>query len=741
MQRWTLNRNKNQEFLVLFWFSLKDGTNKEKGVFIIELLQCKVEEIVDLFDTLWGFFIQYELHTACDLTILEAEARIDRPEFERLKKSSKTRRYQCQLKEQIREWWEIPREEMICGIHYDDDKLSKNSLEAIWSFAKTRKDSRRTFLEQFSHRAQATLLKSTEKKKVFGAAFIEEVCSKTAGLKQKEIHHNQTNQNTHQPSGDLSKALDCFQRPRKSNVNYDLNTSTRSEATQPRASKRRCRASKVSCSKRPRPTLEHEKQPRYSAERSATLSVFLSFMSDQCNSLEIHLRSLGTKMADCGVDKDLQAIYMIVRTTRDKIQQQAQGLQAPTDKSQYGSSHPAVSDDMEQEMASMLSVYPDPRGKVSMQRTDTANTIVNSLNSFPECQPPNDCNVESTLRLLASPDFGDTILHQPSNSTHEQEGHNNWNSEDWSQTGESSMYQLQQDGLLSYPIDKEICTATGADQETPQNQLIGRGTESVLQLDAQQPVNQCIQGVSNRGEQPISVAMSIPSFAMESGCSPAANMDFSTPYLEPPLLNFGLEEHVFNQLPLHSTFLVQEARDAAASIILKYGLEDAFALAALHRHRLLPEGHIMVSSWGPCYDQYWTRSSSLLGFDEHEFDPIKFACDGDDWIPIDYQYKNSVDLKEAPSQFWRELQECVKSWGTEKALGIQRINNGHYVEYQEEEGEISIKLDHVEVDKGYLEPTAWAVQLLKDGNIAYTEIMHCPVRDPNDPKSHIGPVP
>ncbi|KAF2229441.1 hypothetical protein EV356DRAFT_571118 [Viridothelium virens] len=197
----------------------------------------------------------------------------------------------------------------------------------------------------------------------------------------------------------------------------------------------------------------------------------------------------------------------------------------------------------------------------------------------------------------------------------------------------------------------------------------------------------------------------------------------------------------FNQLPLHGIDLNQQARDAAASIIIKYGLQDAFAIAALHRHRLLPEGHIMVSSWGPHYDRYWTRSSKLTAFNEHDFDPTKFALDGDDWLPIDYQCKSSVGLKEAPSQFWRELQECVKSWCTEKALGIQRIHDGHYVEYQEEDGEMSIKANHVEIDKEYLMPTAWAVQPLKDGSITYTEIMHCPRRDPNDPKSHIGPVP
>ncbi|KAF2233473.1 hypothetical protein EV356DRAFT_567938 [Viridothelium virens] len=207
----------------------------------------------------------------------------------------------------------------------------------------------------------------------------------------------------------------------------------------------------------------------------------------------------------------------------------------------------------------------------------------------------------------------------------------------------------------------------------------------------------------------------------------------SSPIKELPTLGF-------NQLPLHTTQLPSQARDAVAAIIAKYHLEDEFAIAALHRHRLLPEEHIMVSDYDPDnHKQFYTRPTSLAGLNESELTPIKFALADDDiWIPVDCQRAVSTSLQEPPLQFWCDLQECIGSWGVQKTLGIQR-NNGKYVEYQEKEGELSVEVDY-EPDE-YFEPTAWAVQSIMGGSFIYTEIAHCPKRDPNDPKTHVGSVP
>ncbi|KAL9072735.1 MAG: hypothetical protein Q9157_004995 [Trypethelium eluteriae] len=208
--------------------------------------------------------------------------------------------------------------------------------------------------------------------------------------------------------------------------------------------------------------------------------------------------------------------------------------------------------------------------------------------------------------------------------------------------------------------------------------------------------------------------------------------------LEWRLSNNGPKD--FNQLPLHTTQLPSQARDAVAAIIAKYHLEDEFAIAALHRHRLLPEEHIMVSDYDPDnHKQFYTRPTSLAGLNESELTPIKFALADDDiWIPVDCQRAVSTSLQEPPLQFWCDLQECIGSWGVQKTLGIQR-NNGKYVEYQEKEGELSVEVDY-EPDE-YFEPTAWAVQSIMGGSFIYTEIAHCPKRDPNDPKTHVGSVP
>ncbi|KAL9078310.1 MAG: hypothetical protein Q9157_002773 [Trypethelium eluteriae] len=208
------------------------------------------------------------------------------------------------------------------------------------------------------------------------------------------------------------------------------------------------------------------------------------------------------------------------------------------------------------------------------------------------------------------------------------------------------------------------------------------------------------------------------------------------------LAMFVSKLYPFNQLSLHYTEVSKQARDAAAYIIVKYHLEDVFAITALHRHRLLPEEYIPVSSWDVNHhDRFWTRPTSLIGLDRNTLDPIKFMVSDNGWVSIDHQYKNLTGPKEPPSQFWDELGECLKSWGAEKALGVQRIYDGRYIEYQEEDGELSVKLDHMELDRDHLEPTVWAVQQAQDGNLTYTEIMHCPKRDPNDPKTHVGSVP
>ncbi|KAF2229442.1 hypothetical protein EV356DRAFT_521074 [Viridothelium virens] len=518
---------------------LRSGTDKEKAVFIIELLQCKAKETVNLFDTLWGFFIKNKLHTACGLTVAEAEAKVDRAEFERLKKASDVRHHQCQLKEQIREQWRIPQEEMICGTYCSDDKLGKNSLELIWSFVKTDKDSRGAFLAQFSRQAEAKSSKRTEKK-TFGAPFIREVCNKAVGLRRNEPHHTRTNQTEYPPLDHLLETQDRVLRRRISNLNYNLNTSTQSKETQPRPGKKQRMTSKDSCCTLSIPQdseltpyfegvcakcrsrlshyfgnhsitdrsstnqsilgAEYEKLPLHRVERSSALSAVLSFISDQMSLLGIHLHSLGTKLADSGVNKEeLQAIYMIVRTTQDKVRQQAQKSQAAEDNSHYGSSYPAASDDVDQGMASVASIFPETRCEVLEQSA------------------------------------GNTMLHRSSNDNHRQEGCDILGPENWINTGESSMRQLQQNSSLPYSINTDNRPFAGAGQEMPQHQRVSHGREEViLQLGAQQPVDQYVQRVSNGFQQPFKVATSNPPLTMACRSWPATNMDFSTHCLVSP---------------------------------------------------------------------------------------------------------------------------------------------------------------------------------------------------------------
>jgi hypothetical protein len=164
---------------------------------------------------------------------------------------------------------------------------------------------------------------------------------------------------------------------------------------------------------------------------------------------------------------------------------------------------------------------------------------------------------------------------------------------------------------------------------------------------------------------------------------------------------------------------------AANQLIATCGVEKAFQIHASHRHRPLPDNHVLVGAYVPHLRCYWsipTAIEQVLG-DEELYGNV-FAIDDGKWIATELLRGPPTILTTRETEFLRQYSDLVIRQGlTSFGLRLASLPTD-MVEFCFNPGVLLVNKQILRGDWSGLQYTCWRT-VIEDNKVSYEESLAC----------------
>ena len=174
------------------------------------------------------------------------------------------------------------------------------------------------------------------------------------------------------------------------------------------------------------------------------------------------------------------------------------------------------------------------------------------------------------------------------------------------------------------------------------------------------------------------------------------------------------------------------------AIIVKFNAQDNYRVRLLHRHRTIPEGHILLGTGISDPPGYWTRPIRISDIDLNEIHGHIYSIDAASLtkehnsnmrnaflFASEFREGAPVDMGIIDRKFFTEFTDCLLERGLENTIGLEAVQGyaGKMIELSFDHGSLLLNEEIVKAEaKRQLESreTGWAVKVIngvteKDG--------------------------